>query len=192
MTAGDVPRGAWRYLWLLRHAKTREEPPAGGGDHARVLSPRGRRDADALGRRLGAGGDRLGLLPLAPIPSLVLCSTAARTVETADRVLARFDPPPIVLRDRSIYGASPDELLEELRVVDADADAVMVVAHNPGIHQLAVGMVVPGPASEHLARAGMRTSGLIVIGLPVARWLDIGAGCGTLLGEFGPPYGKDD
>ena len=39
-----------RTLWLLRHAKTVTDPPHGGTDFDRVLAPRGRRDATALGR----------------------------------------------------------------------------------------------------------------------------------------------
>ena len=41
---------ATRILWLLRHAKAVTDPPPGGSDFDRVLAPRGRRDAAALGR----------------------------------------------------------------------------------------------------------------------------------------------
>ena len=44
---------ATRTLWLLRHAKTVADPPAGGADIDRVLAPRGRRDATALGHLIG-------------------------------------------------------------------------------------------------------------------------------------------
>ena len=78
-------------LWLLRHAKTVPDPPAGKTDHERPLAPRGRRDADALARRLEA--DRLGF-KAADLPGLVLCSTAVRTVQTAERVLPGPGRPP--------------------------------------------------------------------------------------------------
>ena len=50
-----------RTLWLLRHAKAVADPPPGGEDFDRVLAPRGRRDAEALGRLIGPGGKGFGL-----------------------------------------------------------------------------------------------------------------------------------
>lgn len=78
-------------LWLLRHAKAVADPPAGGTDHDRPLTPRGRRDAEALGRHLSDPG-------FGPEgrPELVLCSTATRTVQTAAGVLSALDRPPPV------------------------------------------------------------------------------------------------
>ncbi len=165
-------------LWLLRHAKTVPDPPPGQTDHERVLAPRGRRDADALGRRLAdpgfAGGDR---------PGLVLCSTAARTVETAERALAGMEDPPPVEYRRALYGASPEEVLDQLRGVDRDVRTVMVVGHNPTAEALAAGMgrkPPPGPAFP--------TCALAVYQLPIDRWDDVAQGQGTLRGLFVPPY----
>ena len=49
-----------RTLWLLRHAKAVTDPPPGGSDFDRVLAPRGRRDATALGRLFAGPGVGLG------------------------------------------------------------------------------------------------------------------------------------
>ena len=49
-----------RTLWLLRHAKAVTDPPPGGSDFDRVLAPRGRRDATALGRLFAGHGEGLG------------------------------------------------------------------------------------------------------------------------------------
>ena len=51
---------AARTLWLLRHAKTVTDPPPGGTDFDRVLAPRGRRDATALGHLFSGTGEGLG------------------------------------------------------------------------------------------------------------------------------------
>ena len=48
---------AGRMLWLLRHAKTVTDPPPGGADFDRVLTPRGRRDAAALGHLFAGAGE---------------------------------------------------------------------------------------------------------------------------------------
>jgi phosphohistidine phosphatase len=174
-------------LWLLRHAKAAPMPPKGGGDHERLLTPRGRRDAEALGRRLGRAGDRLGF-DAAALPATVLCSTAARTVQTAERILASFEPEPLVVHDRALYGADADELLDQVRVIGGSSHGVMVVGHNPGIHELAVGVAAGGAALDELIGDGMRTCALAVVSVPVRSWVELAAGCGELVGLFGPPY----
>jgi phosphohistidine phosphatase len=130
-----MPAPAERWLWLLRHAKAVTEPPRGGTDHDRPLAPRGRRDADALGRHLGDTGDHLGLLA-GDLPELVLCSTAVRTVETADGVLGHLASRPQVLHVRALYGASPDDVLEQVSVVQDERRSIMVVGHNPTVEAL--------------------------------------------------------
>jgi phosphohistidine phosphatase len=183
-TLGGEPA---RLLWLLRHAKAASAPPSGGGDRERLLTARGRRDAEALGRRLGPGGDQLGFDP-ADLPATVLCSTAARTVQTAERVLATLEPEPTVVHDRTLYGASAEELLEEVRATGGSDRAVMLVGHNPGIAELAVEIAAGGDALDQLVEGGMRTCALAVVSLPVRTWSELAAGCGELVGLFTPPY----
>ena len=93
---------ARRTLWLLRHAKAVTDPPPGGSDHDRVLAPRGRRDASALGRLFAGHGEGLGPdLKGVPPPAVALVSPAARTAQTADLVLAHMAPPPEAASRRS-------------------------------------------------------------------------------------------
>jgi phosphohistidine phosphatase len=177
----DPPR---RALWILRHAKSRRRPPVGGDDHERVLEERGRRDADALGARLGDGGDRLGL-PEDLVPQLVLCSTAARAVETTERVLAQMSTPPVVTYLRSLYEATPEEVLEHVSMTDDVVRSLMIVGHNPTIETLAAAM----PASPAPALAGgLATGALAVFTLPVRRWEEVAPRTAGLLGVFAPPY----
>ncbi|MGH9091844.1 MAG: SixA phosphatase family protein [Acidimicrobiales bacterium] len=166
-------------LWILRHAKTVPDPPPGKTDHERPLAPRGRRDADALGHRLADPGFGTG-----GRPALVLCSTATRTVQTAERVLAALHHPPDVEYRRTLYGASPDQVLDELRGVEDGVGTVMVVGHNPAAHDLVVAMgAEPAPGG-----ISFPTCALAVYGLPVEAWSDVAPGTGTLLGLFAPPY----
>jgi phosphohistidine phosphatase len=173
-----------RVLWVLRHAKTRRDPPVGAADHERKLAPRGRRDADALGARLGDDGDRLGLTADL-MPGLVLSSSAARTVETTERVLAGLAKPPPVTCLRSFYGASPEEVLEQLSMVDDDVGSVMVVGHNPTFEALVAAL--PRAPVSSLA-GGFATCGLAVFRLPVRRWDEIAPRIASVLGVFLPPF----
>jgi phosphohistidine phosphatase len=177
-----------RRLWLLRHAKTVVDPPPGGKDFDRVLSPRGRRDARALARRLGDGGDRLGM-DETTLPQVVLCSSARRTMQTAELVVAEMTKLPEVLARRSLYGASPETVLAELRALDDEYGAAMVVGHNPTAHRLAYELI---DAEDEDTRAavsrGFPTCALAVYRFGVGRWADVADGTGQPVGIFSPPY----
>ncbi len=178
-----------KLLWLLRHAKTVPDPPPGGTDHERPLAPRGRRDADALARRLGPGGDRLGLPPDA-LPQVVLCSTATRTVQTAERALAVLDPAPAVTFLRSLYGAPPEGVLDELRLVDDGARAAMVIGHNPTMHLLteALSSAEDRAGRRQVERRGVPTCALALFEVPVDHWSALALGTATLVSLSTPPY----
>ena len=79
-------------LHLLRHAKSSSSDDL--DDRERVLSRRGREAARRLGKHLPA--------MLGPI-DLVLCSSALRTRETMDLVLAGFSPRPRSLIEDELY-----------------------------------------------------------------------------------------
>jgi phosphohistidine phosphatase len=186
---GRVSTASGRLFWLLRHAKTVADPPKGGTDHERRLAPRGRRDADALGVRLGDQGDCLGL-PRADLPRLVLCSTATRTRQTAERVLAKMEDPPTVGFERALYHADEDEVIEQVRLVDDDVRSVMVVGHNPTAQAMALSMLERGDKSglRRAERAGFPTCALAVYRLDLRHWADLTLEAGSLAGLFVPPY----
>jgi phosphohistidine phosphatase len=119
-------------LHLLRHAKSSRDD--GVEDRERRLSRRGRDDARAVGHTLPAA---LGTL------DLVLCSSALRTRETAELALGDFAPPPKVLFEEGLYLAGPAALLKRLMQLDESDAAVLVVGHNPGLHELALALALP-------------------------------------------------
>ena len=177
-----------RLLFILRHAKAVTDPPRGGGDHERELAPRGRRDARALGRRLGPKGDHFGLDD-ADLPTVVLCSTAARTLQTAERVLdgmaGEIDLRPL----RVLYRADPDDVLAQIRMVEDDVHSVMVVGHNPTAAQLVVEAAAPAPLEGgSVEQHGLPTCALTVVALPAASWADAAFGTAEWARMFAPPY----
>jgi len=115
---------AEREIILVRHAHA-EPATAGQDDFARVLSVRGEAEADAAGVWLKRHG---------ATPARVLCSPAARTKETCERVLAAIGYAD-VRSDPRIYEATPGTLI---RVLDehADANPLLLVGHNPGLENL--------------------------------------------------------
>jgi phosphohistidine phosphatase len=112
-------------LALLRHAKS-SWSDSDLDDHERPLNGRGRRAAAQMGRYL-----REHEL----VPELVLCSSALRTRQTLD-LLALGDRPVVRIED-VLYAASASTLLGRLRLVEDDVGSVLLIAHNPGIQDLA-------------------------------------------------------
>jgi phosphohistidine phosphatase len=186
-----APKGAARTIWLLRHAKTVTDPPPGGSDFDRVLAPRGRRDAMALGRLFAGKGEGLGpALKAVPRPKVALVSPAARTRATADLVFAHMAEPPECFFYEGLYGADPDEVLSYVHELDDGADAVVIVGHNPTAHSLSQGLLAPtDKKGRSLAvRTGFPTCALGVYTFKAERWADVNAGGGKLVALMTPPY----
>lgn len=116
-----------RTLWILRHAKTREAPPAGQGDRARELKPRGRRAARAVGRLLARVEDP---------PTLALSSDAARARETAELAIETGELACELTLEPAIYEASAEALLAVLRHAPKKCASLLLVGHQPGLGAL--------------------------------------------------------
>jgi phosphohistidine phosphatase len=119
-------------LHLLRHAKSDRNEVL--EDHERPLSRRGREAARRVGESLPSA---LGAL------DLVLCSTSLRTRETARLVLARFAKAPTIGFEDALYLAGRTALMRRLSALDENTGSVMVIGHNPGLHELALALAAP-------------------------------------------------
>jgi phosphohistidine phosphatase len=115
-------------LYLLRHAKAEREA-ASGADFDRPLAARGKMDAAALGQTFAIDD---------AAPGIIVTSTSCRTLETVDHLTAGWPERPKIDADRQLYLAPGNRLLETLRKLDASVASAMIVAHNPGIEELAI------------------------------------------------------
>lgn len=163
-----------RQLLLLRHAKSAWDEP-GLSDHARPLNARGRAGAAAIRRAL----QDLGL-----IPDVVLVSSARRTMQTLEALEPWSETPLIEPMDR-LYLASATQILSVLHGVSDTVRSVMVVGHNPGLHDLA--MTLTGAhamsSNRHITRRlaeGFPTGALAEFTV-AARWAELGEGGGQLV-----------
>jgi phosphohistidine phosphatase len=181
-----------RILWLLRHAKTVTEPPPDGSDFDRVLAPRGRRDANALGKLFAGPDDALGdALKGVPRPALALVSPAARTAATAELVLGSVAGPPVQRLEEGLYQADPEDVLDFLRALPDDVEAVMVVGHNPTAHALSQGLITQRDKKgrAEAQRKGFPTCALGVYRFATDTWADVAARGATLVTLLVPPFG---
>ena len=154
-----------RRLIVIRHAKSDWDAEV-DSDHARVLNPRGRRACDAIGGWLEGHGY---------LPDQVLCSDAARTLETWQRLSAHLPKPPAPQLSDTLYLASADALLAAVKA--AEGACVAVIAHNPGIAAFASGMVAAAPTHDRFR--AYPTLSTLVIDFNVATWSDVTPGSGN-------------
>lgn len=145
-------------LHLLRHAKS-DWSEAGLPDHDRPLNKRGKR------ARRGVADHVTGWKV-----DLVVCSTARRARDTAKPVVATLGC--AVRYEDAFYAASAGELVAVVRALPAEANAVMLVGHNPSMEELTELLCGSTPAYP--------TAALGTIDLAVDRWADASPGCGTL------------
>jgi len=143
-----------RLLLLLRHAKA--EQVAGKPDHDRVLAPRGRRDAEQVGRWLYAQGVAC---------DLVICSTAVRTRQTWEHAIRGGARSEFVEYRRAVYLGGAGQVLDTIREDAGEVGTLMVIGHAPAVPAL-VSMLTDGEGSVEAHRAvadGFPTSGLAVL-----------------------------
>ena len=144
-------------LTLLRHAKSSYRD-FGSSDHDRPLSPRGERDAPAMGRRQPDRGVR---------PSLILTSTAVRARQTA-RLFAQAIGYPLefIQSERELYLAEPETILEIVSLQDNSFNAITVCGHNPGITELACKL-----SRTHIDN--VPTSGIVILDSDIDTWENV-------------------
>ena len=126
MKAAAAPH---KTLYLLRHAKSsrKDETLA---DHDRPLSKRGRAAAMAMAKHLA----RLKIAP-----DLVLCSTALRARQTLKPIekrvalaTIRFEP--------GLYYMPESKLWHLLWALSEEAASVLLIGHDPALHELALAL----------------------------------------------------
>ena len=165
-----------RRLMLLRHAKTESDAPS-GRDQDRRLDERGHRDAAEIGGWIGRNP---------PFPDCVLVSPAVRAHQTWDiawEAMKGLAPRPHVELVPDLYGAEPMQLLQAIRMASVcNPKRLMLIGHNPGMHELALALLGSGEAAGRKALAdNLPTSGLAVLDFAIDDWDDVALRRGRLV-----------
>ncbi|HBG57104.1 MAG TPA: histidine phosphatase family protein [Porphyromonadaceae bacterium] len=116
-----------KQLIILRHGKAEQDTMA-KDDYDRVLTDRGRKNADAMGsyilKRFGT-------------PNLILSSSARRAHETAILVARQIGyPEDEIQTDQNLYFAPSRWILNVLSKLTDDVESCLYVGHNPGVTDL--------------------------------------------------------
>ena len=158
-------------LMLLRHAKAEKAEP-GMEDHARQLNSRGQSNAAAIGAYMA----RHDL-----IPDRVVVSTSQRTRETWEYLAAELGAAVPTTFERALYNAGAQTILAVVQRSDPKVRKLMVIGHNPGVHDIARFLIASGDveAREQL-NEGLPTSGLALIDFTTSDWRKLHAHGGRL------------
>ncbi len=146
---------------LFRHAKAERSEQA-KPDHIRALIRRGRDDAARIGAYMANH---------ALIPDRIVTSPAKRTQETWQIAAAALPSAPAPAIVETLYDASPQALFAVIKDSPENVHTLLVVGHNPGLHELALMLTASGDidARESLGEK-LPTSGLVIIDFAFDDW----------------------
>jgi phosphohistidine phosphatase len=125
-----------RRLILMRHGEA-ERPRPGLEDFDRALDEEGRAESRRMGQALAKAGY---------VPDLALVSAARRTLETWAGAASAFPDDIAVEQRRGLYAASAVTLSASAAEAAGRAQTIMIVGHNPGIHQYAAHLALQAGA----------------------------------------------
>lgn len=159
-------------LGLFRHAKSGWADPR-ARDFDRPLNERGEKGAVLMGRHIRDTG-----IPF----DRVLASPALRVTETIELASKAFGRSFPVEWDRRIYLASSATLIDLLREIEGEPQAVLMVGHNPGLEDVIFDLV-PDDGSSPLrdeVEVKFPTASFAVLELAIDRWSDLAEGRASL------------
>ena len=155
-------------VYILRHAQS---PMMGNDDFERPLSDKGFADMKALGSKMAADG-------LAP--DYCHCSPAKRTRQTWRTITQSGVGEVQTDFPENQYNAPAGTLYETLtQKTDDRFSSVAMVAHNPGIYNLAVFLADKEKMPPELSM-GYQAGTLTVLEFDVERWAEIMPESGTV------------
>jgi phosphohistidine phosphatase len=166
-------------LLLFRHAKA-ERQAGSGEDFDRALVERGKADARLMGKVMFEAGLR---------PDLAWVSPSLRTRQSWEAASLAFGPVETVF-EQKLYHASSQTMRRMIERMEGRSGSLILVGHNPGLHQLVIELLVEGAAAASVTAratakfptASVAAFDIDVAGRPVLEGLyfpaDYGGGAG--------------
>ncbi len=154
-----------KMLYAVRHAKSSWDAPD-QDDFDRPLNERGEKDAPRMGKQLKERD---------VVPDLIYASPAARAWATAVAIahILGYDVNNI-RKERKLYHAGEDILLETVRHTSDTIDSIMIVGHNPGLTEFVNDLL-----NENISN--ISTAGVVAAQLKIDSWNKADWKCGKLL-----------
>jgi phosphohistidine phosphatase len=141
-------------------------------DRTRALIERGRRDAARIGAYMAAE---------ALVPDTVLISPSVRTQETWKFAAPALRSGIEVVTEDRLYDATVETIAGLLRNTPATVQSLLVIGHNPGLHDLALMLTTSGNAEAwKLLKRKFPTAGFVIIDFAFDDWSKLSDRSGRL------------
>jgi phosphohistidine phosphatase len=166
-------------LYLLRHAKSSWDNPA-LEDHDRPLARRGMQAAARMGSYIALADVR---------PDLVLCSSAARAVQTLEAIEVAIGIGGFLGElkvEDGLYGARAADLLARLQGLQDSVGRALVIGHNPALQDLAIALAGHGDRASLLRLRGKFPTCALATLTITGAWADLEAGQADLTSLVSP------
>ncbi len=166
-------------LYILRHAKAGSKGTKKIlDDHDRPLSKKGLDSCKLIARHLKKHKEK---------PALVISSTAKRTRKTFENVFEGYPPPPEIEFNPRLYLAGAEDIITVINEVDDSIPSLMIIGHNPGLHELCLELADGGDrALIRAVQSYFPPGSLAVYEIDEKSWSDVGRKSGALI-EFTTP-----
>lgn len=166
-------------VYILRHAKA-ETGSATLDDHERGINQQGLDACVVIGKYMASESI---------IPDLVLCSTAKRAKTTWALVRETSKNTSKQEFTDMLYLASANEVVKQLMCLPESISSVMVVGHNPGLHQLSLNLAKKADDAT-LDRLMLKfpTCALATIDLGETSWEEMARAHGSLKAFVTPRF----
>lgn len=156
-----------RELLILRHGHANDVGE--GGDKARELKDKGKRDA----QRIGVWMAQKDLLP-----DRVVASPAKRAVRTAEKAMKAAGLwGGVVVPDDRVHENTDEALLDAIHATSAEVRRLLLVGHNPGLE------IIVAALAENVVR--LRPATLVHLGFD-GEWPDLGPGGARIVRAVNP------
>jgi phosphohistidine phosphatase len=141
-------------------------------DRPRALIERGRRDAARIGAYMAAEG---------LVPDRALISPSVRTQETWKFAAPAFRSLVELITIERLYDATLETIADVIKETPSQIHSLVVVGHNPGLHDLSLTLTASGNADAHKRlKQKLPTAGLVIIDFAFDDWSELGEQSGRL------------
>lgn len=125
-------------IYILRHAKAGKSNKKILDDHERPLTKKGLDACSGIANYLKKKGVK---------PDLIITSTAKRARKTVENVFKENLAKLKVITTARLYLARPTEIMNIVNNLDNEVSTVLVVGHNPGLHEFVLDIIEQGEKS---------------------------------------------
>ena len=157
----------------MRHGEAEVLEPK--RDKERALSAIGITDCVNIGKYLCSKGYG---------PDSIICSNARRTIESSELVSSKFENSISISFSDSLYLSSYHDLLLEIQTVPSSVSTLLLIGHNPAIHNLVRFLLKSALANgtNQIAR-NFPPGSLAILNCHVESWQDLYSDA-VILDEF--------